>query len=72
MANLQYDKEIIALLLIDPYKDFISEGSKIWHRLKAVAEANHCVAHMLEVLNAARKGGFAFSIRCIVDMDASQ
>jgi nicotinamidase-related amidase len=26
MANLKYDKEITALLVIDPYNDFISEG----------------------------------------------
>jgi len=55
MANLILDKEITALLVIDPYNDFISEGGKIWDRLKAVAEANHCVSHMLQVLNAARK-----------------
>jgi nicotinamidase-related amidase len=50
-----YDKSITALLVVDPYNDFISEGGKIWPRIKAVAEANHCVVHMLEVLNAARK-----------------
>ena len=50
-----YDKGITALLVVDPYNDFISEGGKIWPRIKAVAEANNCVPHMLEVLNAARK-----------------
>lgn len=34
------DKDATALLVIDPYSDFISEGSKIWGRLKAVAEAH--------------------------------
>ncbi|HWH67776.1 MAG TPA: hypothetical protein VNT26_00195 [Candidatus Sulfotelmatobacter sp.] len=48
-------KEITAVLVIDPYNDFISEGGKLWDRLKAVAEANQCVPHMLQVLNAARK-----------------
>jgi ureidoacrylate peracid hydrolase len=52
-----YDKEITALLVIDPYNDFISEGGKIWDRLREVAEANNCVPHMLQVLNAARKAG---------------
>jgi ureidoacrylate peracid hydrolase len=28
---------------------------KIWDRIRAVAEANDCVPHMLQVLNAARK-----------------
>jgi ureidoacrylate peracid hydrolase len=57
MANLKFDKEISALLVIDPYNDFISEGGKLWDRLKGVAEANKCVPHMLQVLNAARKAG---------------
>ena len=55
MANLAYHKEITALLVIDPYNDFISEGGKIWDRIKAVAEANQCVPNMLQVLNAARQ-----------------
>ena len=55
MAELAYEKEITALLVIDPYNDFISEGGKVWDRLRGVAEANDCVPHMLQVLNAARK-----------------
>jgi hypothetical protein len=39
-ANLKLDKEITALIVIDPYNDFISEGGKLWDRLKTVAEAN--------------------------------
>jgi ureidoacrylate peracid hydrolase len=42
MANLKFAKEITALLVIDPYNDFISEGGKVWERLKTVAEANDC------------------------------
>jgi ureidoacrylate peracid hydrolase len=57
MSNVTYEKEITALLVIDPYNDFISEGGKVWDRLKGVAEANQCVPHMLEVLDAARKAG---------------
>ena len=54
-ANLNYDKAITALVVIDPYNDFISEGGKSWARLKGVAEANNCVPHMLQVLDAARE-----------------
>ncbi len=57
MNKLTYEKDLTALLVIDPYNDFISEGGKVWDRLKAVAEANQCVPHMLEVLTAARKAG---------------
>ena len=55
MAKLNYEKEITALLIIDPYNDFISEGGKVWSRLKRVAEANACIPNMIKVLNAARK-----------------
>jgi nicotinamidase-related amidase len=55
MATITYDKQLTALLVVDPYNDFISEGGKIWPRIKAVAEANNCVPHMQQVLNAARK-----------------
>ncbi|MBV9960561.1 MAG: cysteine hydrolase [Acidobacteria bacterium] len=54
MAELRFDKELTALLVIDPYNDFISEGGKIWDRIRAVAEANSCVPNMLRILNAAR------------------
>jgi nicotinamidase-related amidase len=57
MAKVTYNKELTALVVIDPYNDFISEGGKLWDRLKAVAEANRCVPHMLQVLQAARKAG---------------
>ena len=55
MAQHTYDKELTALLVVDPYNDFISEGGKLWPRIKAVAEANNCIPNMLEVLKAARK-----------------
>ena len=55
MDKLTYEKEISGLIVIDPYNDFISEGGKIWDRVKGVAEANQCIPHMVEVLQAARK-----------------
>ena len=57
MADLKLNKEITALLIIDPYNDFISEGGKIWDRIKNVAEANNCVPNMLQLLIAARNAG---------------
>lgn len=30
MADLKFNKEITALLVIDPYNDFISERGKVW------------------------------------------
>jgi ureidoacrylate peracid hydrolase len=55
MAQLTYEKEITGLIVVDPYNDFISEGGKVWDRIKGVAEGNHCVPHMVQVLEAARK-----------------
>ena len=54
MATLQFDNAITAVLVIDPYNDFISEGGLVWDRLKGVADANGCVEHMAHVLRAAR------------------
>jgi nicotinamidase-related amidase len=55
MTNRAYDRKITGLVVIDPYNDFISEGGKAWPRIRAVAEANDCVPHMLKVLHAARE-----------------
>ena len=55
MPRLAYDRATTALLLVDSYNDFISEGGKLWGRIRAVAEANDWVANMLQVLNAAQK-----------------
>jgi len=37
--TLTYKKDIAAPLVIDPDNDFISEGGKVWDRLKGVAES---------------------------------
>ena len=37
MTAQTYDKATTALLLIDPYNDFLSEGGKLWPRVKDVA-----------------------------------
>jgi nicotinamidase-related amidase len=55
MTHVTFSKELTGLIVIDPYNDFISEGGKVWDRLKGVAEANGCVPHMLGVLDAARQ-----------------
>ena len=34
MPHLTDEKEITGLVVIDPYNDFISEGGKIWDRIK--------------------------------------
>ncbi len=46
MNDVIYDKDRTGLVVIDPYNHFISEGGKVWDRLKGVAEANNCASHM--------------------------
>jgi ureidoacrylate peracid hydrolase len=55
MTEVTYKNDLTGLVVIDPYNDFISEGGKVWDRLKGVAEANQCVPHMRQVLDAARE-----------------
>jgi len=55
IGRLTYEREITALLVIDPHDDFIFEGRKVWDRLKGVAEADRCVFHMAQVVDVARK-----------------
>ena len=57
MTNVTYANDLTGLVVIDPYNDFISEGGKVWDRLKGVAEANQCLPHMRKVLDAAREAG---------------
>jgi ureidoacrylate peracid hydrolase len=53
-VNVTQEKDLTGLVVIDPYNDFISEGGKVWDRLKGVAQANGCVPHMRQTLDAAR------------------
>lgn len=48
-------KTVSALLVVDPYNDFISEGGKFWPHVRAIAQRVGCVPNMLRVLEAARQ-----------------
>lgn len=54
---MTYTNDITGLVVIDPFNDFISDGGKVWDRLKTIAEANQCVPHMKRVLDTARDAG---------------
>lgn len=49
-----YDAMTTAILLVDPYNDFLGEHGKLWPRVKAVAEEVQLLDHMREVVSAAR------------------
>ncbi|MBU8812354.1 isochorismatase family cysteine hydrolase [Mycolicibacterium goodii] len=56
-AAVSYTAGATGLVVIDPYNDFISDGGKVWDRLRGVAEAIGCVPHMIEMTEAARVSG---------------
>ncbi|MFE7752570.1 isochorismatase family cysteine hydrolase [Streptomyces sp. NPDC057428] len=53
----QYDPRHTAVLLVDPYNDFLSEGGKIWPRLKPMADETGLLDHLRSVVGAARDAG---------------
>jgi nicotinamidase-related amidase len=52
-----YDKKTTALLLVDPYNDFLSDGGKVWPRVKQVAEDLETNRHLRELVQAVREAG---------------
>ncbi|MET8869671.1 isochorismatase family cysteine hydrolase [Nonomuraea sp. NPDC004580] len=52
-----YDPRRTAVLLVDPYNDFLSEGGKLWPRLAPVATRVGLVDHLRTVTAAARGAG---------------
>ncbi|MFD5574771.1 isochorismatase family cysteine hydrolase [Streptomyces cadmiisoli] len=52
-----YDPRHTAVLLVDPYNDFISEGGKAWPRVESVAEQVGLLDHLRAVVGAARATG---------------
>jgi nicotinamidase-related amidase len=57
MADLTDRRDATALLVVDPYNDFISAGGQVWPRVRDVVEAIGCIPHMIQTLNAARSAG---------------
>lgn len=52
-----YDPRRTGVLLVDPFNDFLSEGGKIWPRLRPMAEQVNLLAHLRSVIGAARDTG---------------
>lgn len=52
-----YDPRHTAVLLVDPYNDFLSEGGKVWPRLEPVARDVGLLGHLRSVIDAARESG---------------
>jgi len=54
---MSYPSETTALLLVDPYNDFLSEGGKTWPRVKAIAEEVNLLDHLRTLVASARATG---------------
>jgi len=52
-----YTKDQTALLFVDPYNDFLSEGGKIWPRVKDVATEVGLLDNLRTVVSAIRQAG---------------
>ncbi|MER6533694.1 isochorismatase family cysteine hydrolase [Streptomyces sp900105755] len=52
-----YDPPRTAVLLVDPYNDFLSEGGLIWPRLESMAHENGLLDHLRSVIGSARAAG---------------
>lgn len=54
---MTYDPKTTAVLLVDPYNDFLSEGGKTWPRLKAIAEEVSLLDNLRTIVGEARAAG---------------
>lgn len=57
MTNTNYTKEQTALLLVDPYNDFLSNGGKLWPLVEAVATEVGLLDNLRNVISKARTVG---------------
>ena len=57
MPRTNYPVNRTGLLVIDPYNDFLSDGGKLWPKIKAVAESVDLIAHLRALIAKARQLG---------------
>lgn len=54
MSEVRYVPSRTALLLVDPYNDFLSDGGKVWPMVKEIAEKVDLLDHLRAVVAGAR------------------
>lgn len=57
MTDDTYQPKQTALLIVDPYNDFMSEGGKLYDAIKPTAEASGMYANLRRIIPAARAAG---------------
>jgi nicotinamidase-related amidase len=55
MTVASYRSNSTAILLLDPYNDFLSEGGKLWERTKEIAEKVNLLDNLRNIIADARK-----------------
>ena len=50
-----YDPARTGLLFVDPYNDFLSEGGKLWRRVKEVAEQVGLIDNLKAIVKTSRE-----------------
>lgn len=54
-----YEPNITAVLCVDLYNDFISEGGKLWPWVEAIAKENNLLNNLRNIVKAAREAGIS-------------
>ncbi|MEU8825984.1 isochorismatase family cysteine hydrolase [Streptomyces sp. NPDC048636] len=57
-----YHPRRTAVLLVDPYNDFLSEGGKVWPQVEPVAKAVRLLDNLRSVVDSARRAGMRIVI----------
>src|SRR5689334_24736948 len=62
MTGQMYDKATTALLFVDPYNDFLSEGGKVWPRIQNIALEVGLLDNLRAIRAAMRRAGMKIFI----------
>jgi nicotinamidase-related amidase len=52
-----YSSDNTALLVVDPFNDFLSEGGKLWNRTKETVKGVNLIENLKKILSTARASG---------------
>lgn len=64
-STTTYESDDTALLIVDPYNDFMSEGGKLYERTKETAEEVGFYDNMRKLIPAVRRRAFKSSLYLI-------
>ncbi len=62
MSDNHYTKDRTALLFVDPYNDFLSDGGKLWPLVEGVAREVRLLDNLQAITTAIRKTGIKIFI----------